>query len=285
MERLAAAAKEKGPVCVGLDTQVSFLPECIKKLDASDGEKIFAFNRAVIDATRDEAACFKLQIACYEALGLDGMRAYARTLAYARGLGCVTISDVKRGDIASTAGQYAKAHFSGDFETDLITVSAYMGEDAVSPYYPYLENGKGIFVLVKTSNPSGKDFQDVIIDGEPRETLYERTARKVAAWGERFLGNSGFSAIGAVTGLTYPEEFERIRPLLPHTFLLIPGYGAQGGTGRDIAGFFRDGVRGVVNNSRGILTAHKGKSEDTRFTDHTRKAVLDMKQDILQWLK
>jgi len=139
-----------------------------------------------------------------------------------------------------------------------------------------------VFALVKTSNPSGKDFQDLIVDGE---TLYERTARKVSAWGERFIGNSGFSAIGAVTGLTYPEEFERIRPLLPHTFLLIPGYGAQGGTGRDIAGFFEGGVRGVVNSSRGILTAHKGKSEDTRFTDHTRKAVLDMKQDILQWLK
>ena len=284
MERLAAAAKEKGPVCVGLDTQVSFLPECIKKLDATDGEKIFAFNRAVIDATRDEAACFKLQIACYEALGLDGMRAFSRTLAYARGLGCVTISDVKRGDIASTAGQYAKAHFTGDFETDLITVSAYMGEDAVSPYYPYLENGKGIFVLVKTSNPSGTDFQDVIVEGEPRETLYERTARKASLWGERFVGESGFSAVGAVTGLTYPEEFARIRPLLPHTFLLIPGYGAQGGAGRDVAAFFSDGIRGVVNSSRGIIAAHKGKTEGADYVDYIRRAVLDMKQDILKWL-
>ena len=110
-----------------------------------------------------------------------------------------------------------------------MTINVFMGEDAVSPYYPYLEQGKGVFALVKTSNPSGKDFQDLIVDGE---TLYERTARKVSAWGERFIGNSGFSAIGAVTGLTYPEEFERIRPLLPHTFLLIPGYGAQGGTGK-----------------------------------------------------
>jgi len=148
-------------------------------------------------------------------------------------------------------------------------------------HYPYLEQGKGVFALVKTSNPSGKDFQDLIVDGE---TLYERTARKVSQWGERFIGNSGFSAIGAVTGLTYPEEFERIRPLLPHTFLLIPGYGAQGGTGKDIAGFFKDGVRGVVYSSRGILTAHKGKSEDVRFTDHIRLATLEMKKDILQQL-
>ena len=218
----------------------------------------------------------------YEALGLDGMMAFSKTLQYARSRGNVTITDAKRGDISSTAAQYATAHFSGDFETDVMTINVFMGEDAVSPYYPYLAKDKGVFALVKTSNPSGKDFQDLIVDGE---TLYERTARKVSAWGEKFIGESGFSAIGAVTGLTYPEEFERIRPLLEHTFLLIPGYGAQGGTGKDIAGFFEGGVRGVVNSSRGILTAHKGKSEDVRFTDHTRKATLDMKQDILQWLK
>jgi len=229
----------------------------------------------------DEAGCFKLQIACYEALGLDGMQAFSKTLKYARSRGNVTITDAKRGDISSTAVQYATAHFSGDFETDVMTINVFMGEDAVSPYYPYLEQGKGVFALVKTSNPSGKDFQDLIVDGE---TLYERTARKVSQWGEQFIGKSGFSAIGAVTGLTYPEEFERIRPLLPHTFLLIPGYGAQGGTGKDIAGFFKDGIRGVVNSSRGIISAHKGKSEDAHFTDYVRAAVLDMKKDILQQL-
>ena len=282
MQQLVEAVQKKGPVCVGLDTQYSFLPDYIKQRSGTEGEKILEFNRAVIDATEDVAGCFKLQIAFYEALGLDGMMAFAKTLQYARRRGNVTITDAKRGDISSTAAQYATAHFSGDFETDVMTINVFMGEDAVSPYYPYLEQGKGVFALVKTSNPSGKDFQDLIVGGE---TLYERMARKVSTWGEKFIGASGFSAIGAVTGLTYPEEFERIRPLLPHTFLLIPGYGAQGGTGRDIAGFFKDGVRGVVNNSRGILTAHKGKNEDTRFTDHTRKAVLDMKQDILQWLK
>ena len=281
MDRLVRAAQKKGPVCVGLDTQVSFLPDCLKQKDWSDGEKIYEFNRRIVDATEDEAGCFKLQIAFYEALGLDGMQAFAKTLRYARGRGNVTITDAKRGDISSTAEQYAKAHFSGDFETDVMTINVFMGEDAVSPYYPYLEKDKGVFALVKTSNPSGKDFQDLLVDGE---TLYERTARKVSGWGERFLGESGFSAIGAVTGLTYPEEFERIRPLLPHTFLLIPGYGAQGGTGKDIAGFFRDGIRGVVNSSRGLITAHKGKTEGEDFTDFVRAAVLDMKKDILKWL-
>ncbi len=281
MERLFESVRKKGPVCVGLDTQMSFLPEYLLQKTGTDGEKIFEFNRAIIDATEDEAGCYKLQIACYEALGLDGMRAFAKTLQYARSRGNVTITDAKRGDISSTAAQYARAHFSGDFETDLMTINVFMGEDAVSPYYSYLERGKGVFALVKTSNPSGKDFQDLLVDGE---TLYERTARKVSEWGERFVGKSGFSAIGAVTGLTYPEEFERIRPLLPHTFLLIPGYGAQGGTGKDIAGFFKGGVRGVVNSSRGLITAHKGKCEDEHFTDHVRAAVLAMKQDIQQWL-
>ncbi|MEA4938102.1 MAG: orotidine-5'-phosphate decarboxylase [Christensenella sp.] len=281
MDKLVRAAQQKGPVCVGLDTQLSFLPDYLKQKDWSDGEKFFEFNRLIIDATEDEAGCFKLQIACYEALGLDGMQAFAKTLQYARARGNVTITDAKRGDIASTAEQYAKAHFSGDFETDVMTINVFMGEDAVSPYYPYLAKDKGVFAQVKTSNPSGKDFQDLLVDGE---TLYERTARKVSAWGERFLGESGFSAIGAVTGLTYPEEFERIRPLLPYTFLLIPGYGAQGGTGKDIAGFFRDGIRGVVNSSRGLITAHKGKTEGEDFTVYVRQAVLDMKQDILKWL-
>jgi len=281
MERLFEAVQKKGPVCVGLDTQVSFLPACIQKTDATDGEKIFEFNRRIIDAVHPDAGCFKLQIACYEALGLDGLRAYAKTLKYIRETGCVVISDVKRGDISSTASLYAKAHFSGDFETDLITVNAYMGKDAVSPYYPYFEQGKGVFVLVKTSNPSGKDFQDLSVG---KETLYERMAEKVSQWGEAFIGKSGFSAVGAVTGLTYPEEFTRIRSRMPHTFLLIPGYGAQGGTGKDIANFFGDGVRGVVNSSRGLITAHKGKTEGEDFADYVHQAVLGMKEDILKWL-
>lgn len=281
MDRLCKDVQKKGPVCVGLDTQLSFLPEYLKRQDRSAGEKIYEFNRRIIDATYEDAGCFKVQVACYEALGLDGMQAFAKTVQYARSKGSVVISDVKRGDISSTAAQYAQGHFAGDFETNLITVNAYMGEDAISPYYPYLEKGKGLFVLVKTSNPSSGDFQDLDVGGQ---TLYQRMAQKVSEWGKAFIGDSGFSAIGAVTGLTYPEEFETIRQLLPHTFLLIPGYGAQGGTGKDIAAFFRDGVRGVVNSSRGLITAHKGKTEESDFDVHVHNAVLAMREDILKWL-
>ncbi len=281
MDRLCKDVQKKGPVCVGLDTQLSFLPAYLKKQDRSDGEKIFEFNRKIIDATYEVAGCFKVQVACYEALGLIGIKAFADTVRYARKKGSVVISDIKRGDISSTAAQYAQGHFTGDFETDFITVNAYMGEDAISPYYPYLEKGKGLFVLVKTSNPSSGDFQDVEFGGQ---TLYERMAQRVSEWGKAFIGASGFSAIGAVAGLTYPEEFETMRQLLPHTFLLIPGYGAQGGTSKNIVAFFRDGVRGVVNSSRGLITAHKGKTEESDFDVHVRSAVVAMREDILKWL-
>lgn len=281
MDRLAADASKKGPVCVGLDTQYGFLPQYLKDKDWSAGEKIFEFNRKIVDAAYENAGCFKVQVACYEALGLDGMQAFAKTVRYARAKGSVVISDVKRGDIASTAKQYAQGHFTGDFETDSITVNAYMGEDAVSPYYEYLEQGKSLFVLVKTSNPSGVDFQDLDAGGAP---LYLRMAEKVSTWGERFIGASGYSAIGAVTGCTYPAEFRSIRARMPHTFFLIPGYGAQGGTGRDIAEFFRDGICGVVNSSRGLITAHKGKTEGEDFDACVNAAVLSMKEDILSCL-
>lgn len=281
IDQLYNDVQKKGPVCVGLDTQVSFLPASMQNNDASPAENILAFNKRVIDATHENAGCYKVQVACYEALGLAGMCAFAETVQYARGKGSVVISDVKRGDIASTAAQYAKGHFTGDFETDFITVNAYMGEDAISPYYPYLEKGKGLFVLVKTSNPSSRDFQDLDCGGM---TLYQRMAEKVEEWGRAFTGQCGYSAIGAVTGLTYPEEFNAIRSLMPHVFLLIPGYGAQGGTGKDIATFFRDGIRGVVNSSRGLLCAHQGKPADVPFEEHVRQAVLDMKEDILAWL-
>ncbi|MDD3921421.1 MAG: orotidine-5'-phosphate decarboxylase [Eubacteriales bacterium] len=281
MEKLIAEVQKKGPVCVGLDTQYDFLPQCIKETDASPAEQIFAFNKAVIDAVHEYAGCFKVQVACYEALGLSGMKAFMNTVQYARSLGSVVISDVKRGDIASTAKQYAKGHFTGDFETDLITVNAYMGEDAVSPYYEYLSKDKGLFLLIKTSNPSSGDFQDRDMEGEP---LYLRMAEKVSQWGEAFIGKSGYSAIGAVTGCTYPEQFPAIKARMPHTFFLIPGYGAQGGTGKDIAGFFKEGICGVVNASRSIITAHKGKTEGADFAEPIQDAVLAMKQDILKWL-
>lgn len=279
MDSLSAKAK-KSPVCLGLDTKLSYLPQSLLNKSISNGEKIYEFNRAVIDATAGKVSCFKVQIAYYEALGLEGMTAYSKTLGYIRKKGEIVIADVKRGDITATAEQYAKAHFSGDFEADIVTVNAFMGEDALSPYYDYLGE-KGLFVLVKTSNPSGADFQN---QKTGSKTLYELTAEKVFLWGQKFIGESGFSAVGAVVGCTYPDEFNAIKALMPHTFFLIPGYGAQGGRGEDIAKFFRGGVCGVVNSSRGLITAHKGKSEGGDFVDFIAQAVDNMNEDIFKWL-
>ena len=281
IDRLYRDATQKSPVCVGLDTQYEFLPAALREADLPLEEKIFAFNKAIVDQTRDLAGCYKLQIACYEAMGLSGLTAFAKTLAYVRAGGSVAITDGKRGDISSTAKQYAAGHFSGDFETDLLTVNPYMGEDAISPYYPDLNREKGLFVLVKTSNPGSGEFEDRMVDGMP---LYELVASHVSRWGEAFLGECGFSSIGAVTGCTYPEQFGSIRKRMPHTFFLIPGYGAQGGTGKEIASFFKDGICGVVNSSRGIICAHRGKTDGLDFADYARAAVLDMKEDIEKWL-
>lgn len=280
-DTLNSEIKKRGPVCVGLDTRLDYLPKCITERDISLGEKLFEFNRAIVDATREHAACFKLQIACYEAHGLEGLSAFARSVRYIRELGVPVITDAKRGDIASTAEMYAKAHFEGELETDMLTVNAYMGEDAVSPYYPYLSKNKGVFVLIKTSNPSSGDIEDADCGGEP---LYVRMARLAAKWGAPFIGESGFSSVGAVVGCTFPGEFAAVRAVMPNGFFLIPGYGAQGGTGEDIAEFFRGGVCGVVNSSRGIIAAHKGKTENGDFADYARRAALDMKGDILKWL-
>ncbi len=281
-DKLYKKAVALSPICVGLDTQTEHLPACISEKDHSDGEKIYEFNRQIIDAVHEDVACFKVQVAFYEALGIDGMIAYAKTMQYIRKKGAIAIADVKRGDISSTAAQYAKGHFEGDFESDYMTLNAYMGQDAVSPYYPYLKDkNKGLFLLLKTSNPSSADFQDIDVNNRP---LYELVGEKIEQWAAAFVGEEGFSAIGAVVGLTYPAEFVRIAKQMPHTFFLIPGYGAQGGTGKDIAEIFKDKICGVVNSSRGIITAHKGKSEDTDYIEYIRQAVATMKEDIVKWL-
>ena len=281
-DKLYNRASKISPVCAGLDTAYEYLPGCIKNENVSISDKIYKFNKMIIDALYEDVACFKVQIAFYEALGLEGMNAYAKTLKYIRQKGSMAIADVKRGDISSTASMYAKAHFEGDFEADYITVNAYMGQDSVSAYYEYIKNNeKGLFVLLKTSNPSSKDFQDIKIGNKP---LYEIAAQKIENWGSGFIGSGGFSSIGAVVGLTYPEEFEYIAKLMPHTFFLIPGYGAQGGSGKDIAGVFKNKICGVVNSSRGLIAAYKGKTEDYDFIEYIKKASLDMKEDIVKWL-
>ncbi len=281
IDQLAQAA-EQSPVCLGLDTRPAYLPAYIAEDDTlTQGEKLFAFNKKIIDATADIVACYKIQIACYEALGLDGMQAYANTSAYARSTGRTVIGDAKRGDIASTAEQYALGHFTGDFQTDFLTVNAYMGEDAVSPYYPYLKD-KGLFVLLHTSNPTSADIQEQkLADGR---TVFEKMADEIDRWGTQFIGDSGYSSIGAVVGLTHPEDFHALQKAHPSLFYLVPGYGAQGGSGKDIASILENKRCAVVNNSRGLITAHKGKSEGPDFTDYIRSKTLDMREDIFQWL-
>jgi len=283
IDRLYKEAIKKGPICVGLDTTLKFLPQYLIAKDWSDGEKITEFNRKVIDATADLAATYKVQIACYESLGLDGLKAYSETVKYARSKNIIVIGDVKRGDISSTGDQYAKGHFTGDFEVDIMTVNAYMGEDAVSPYYSYIKNSnKGIFVLQRTSNPSAVDLQSLKVQDD---FIYEVMGDKIEAWGSEFRGECGFSSVGSVVGLTRPDEFEAIQNRCPHTFFLVPGYGAQGGKGEDIAAILKRSHCAVVNSSRGLITGHqKAGCEDEGFAEHIRKATLAMKEDILKWL-
>jgi orotidine-5'-phosphate decarboxylase len=219
-----------------------------------EAEAVLSFNRAIIDGTIDVCACFKVQIAYYEALGLAGLRVYAQTLRYIRDRGALVIADIKRGDIADTAAQYAKAHFSGDLEADLVTLSPYMGMDTLTPWLPYVEDrGKGVFVLLRTSNPGMRDFEYRELKSGGR--VYHEVGNRLSELSLRFRGSSGFSALGAVVGCTEKDEAVELRRQWPHLFFLIPGYGAQGGAAEDAALLLKNGNGGVVNASRSILKA------------------------------
>ncbi len=282
MDQLHNAVLKKGPVCVGLDPKEAFFPEYLRKKDGATSEKLFEFNKKIIDATFEDCACFKLQIACYEAFGVEGMIGYSKTVQYLKQNKLLSIGDIKRGDIASSAEMYAKGHFDGDFQVDIITINPYMGEDAVSPYYKYIkERNKGLFILIRTSNSSSTELQELIVDDEP---VFLKTAKLTEKWGKDFIGENGFSAIGGVIGLTYPEEMRAIKDELPNMFFLIPGYGAQGGTGRDAALIIGQERCGVVNSSRKIICAHKGINETESFSECAFEAARKMKEDILKWL-
>lgn len=278
MDKMYDAVAARGPVCVGLDTDVSYIPE--DKLDNTKtaGENIVIFNKAIIDATKSVAGCYKVQIAYYEALGLDGMRAYVETLAAVRETGVPVIADIKRGDIAKTAEMYAKAHFEGDMEADFITLAPYMGLDSIQPYLPYAEkNGKGMFVLCRTSNGGAKDFEyEKLADGRH---LYDMVGDKLNALGKDYMGERGYSSIGLVIGGTHIEEAAEIRARYKDSFFLIPGYGAQGGTAPDIAQYLTNGNGGVVNSSRGILLARK-KQPGVAFDEAAYNECVMMKEAI-----
>ena len=279
IDKLYNEVKKKGNVCLGLDTHMDYIPEAMKKEYKDVDEVIFQFNKRIIDCTDDITAIYKLQIAYYEAYGIEGLKAYKRTAEYLKSINALSIGDVKRGDIAATADMYAKAHFEGDFETDFITINPYMGFDSITPYLKYLDGGnKGIFVLLRTSNPGAKDIEYLNVNDQP---LYYHVGDKLEEMGKDYIGKSGYSLIGAVVGGTHTDEAVEIRERYKDMYFLIPGYGAQGARGQDVDLYLNDKNGGVVNSSRGIITAYK-KHEDgyENFDKYTREAVLSMREDI-----
>lgn len=291
--------KTHAPIVVGLDPMLNYVPEHVQKAafeqygETLEGaaEAIWQFNKEIIDKTCDLIPAVKPQIAMYEQFGIPGMAAYEKTVSYAQEKDLVVIGDIKRGDIGSTSAAYAVGHlgkvqvgsktYSG-FHEDFATVNPYLGSDGVKPFIDVCkQEKKGLFILVKTSNPSSGEFQDQLIDGKP---LYELVGEKVAAWGEEHMGDK-YSYIGAVVGATYPEMGKVLRKVMPKSFILVPGYGAQGGKGKDLVHFFdEDGLGAIVNSSRGIIAAYKqeayAKFGPENFADASRAAVEAMIADI-----
>ena len=295
----AKIQKTNAPIVVGLDPMLNYIPKHIQEKAFKEygetlegaAEAIWQFNKEIVDKTYDLIPAVKPQIAMYEQFGIPGLMAYKKTVDYCKSKDLVVIGDIKRGDIGSTSAAYAVGHLGkvqvGDnkiaaFDEDFATVNPYLGSDGVKPFIDVCkEEKKGIFVLVKTSNPSSGEFQDRIIDGRP---LYELVGEKVAQWGEECMGDS-YSYVGAVVGATYPEMGKILRKIMPKAYILVPGYGAQGGQGKDLVHFFNeDGLGAIVNSSRGIIAAYKqekyGKFGEENFGDASRAAVEDMIADI-----
>ncbi|MCR5640252.1 MAG: orotidine-5'-phosphate decarboxylase [Lachnospiraceae bacterium] len=291
--------KKNAPIVVGLDPMMNYIPSQITKKAFEEygetlegaAEAIFQFNKGIVDATYDLIPAVKPQIAMYEQFGIPGLMAYKRTVDYCHDKGLVVIGDIKRGDIGSTSGAYATGHIGTiqvgsktytPFDEDIVTVNPYLGSDGVQPFIDVCNaNDRGIFVLVKTSNPSSGEFQDQKVDGKP---LYEIVGEQVAKWGENSM-DGDYSNVGAVVGATYPEMGEALRKIMPHAVILVPGYGAQGGKGKDLVHFFnKDGLGAIVNSSRGIIAAYKKEEYasfgEANYADASRKAVEDMIADI-----
>lgn len=291
--------KLNAPVVVGLDPMLGYVPEFIQKKAYAEygetlkgaAEAIFEYNKGIIDATYDLIPAVKPQIAMYEQFGTEGLLAFQKTVDYARSKDLVVIGDIKRGDIGSTSSAYAVGHLGSvkigntlcrAFDEDFVTVNPYLGSDGVEPFIDVCrEEGKGIFVLVKTSNPSSGEFQDKLTGSRP---LYELVGEQVAKWGETHMGEA-YSYVGAVVGATYPEMGKILRELMPKTYILVPGYGAQGGKAADLAPYFNeDGLGAIVNSSRGIIAAYKQEKYkeygERNYADASRAAVTDMIEDI-----
>ena len=291
--------KTHAPIVVGLDPMLDYVPEHIKAAAFKEhgetlegaAEAIWQFNKAIVDATYDLIPAVKPQIAMYEQFGTEGVKAYQKTVDYCHSKDLVVIGDVKRGDIGSTSAAYAVGHLGkvqvgskklSAFDEDFATVNPYLGSDGIKPFLEVCkEEKKGIFILVKTSNPSSGEFQDRLIDGRP---LYEYVGEKVAQWGEEVMGDN-YSYVGAVVGATYPEIGKVLRKVMPKSFILVPGYGAQGGKGADLVHYFdENGLGAIVNSSRGIIAAYKQEPYASfgaeHFADASRAAVEAMIKDI-----
>jgi orotidine-5'-phosphate decarboxylase len=300
INQLVASIKKTGaPIVVGLDPMLNYIPEQVQQKAFAEygetlegaAEAIWQFNKEIVDKTYDLIPAVKPQIAMYEQFGLPGLAAFKKTVDYCKEKGLVVIGDIKRGDIGSTSAAYAVGHIGkvkvgsktyAPFDEDFVTVNPYLGSDGVNPFLDVCkEEKKGIFVLVKTSNPSSGEFQDQKIDGRP---LYELVGEKVAAWGSEVMGDE-YSYVGAVVGATYPEMGKVLRKVMPKAYILVPGYGAQGGKGKDLVHFFNeDGLGAIVNSSRGIIAAYKqeqyAKFGAENFGDASRAAVETMVADI-----
>ncbi|MDR2168118.1 MAG: orotidine-5'-phosphate decarboxylase [Clostridiales bacterium] len=276
IDKLIVKIQEMGnPTVVGLDPQPDFIPE---------GLSITEFNKGIIDAIFDIVPAVKPQIAFYERFGAPGIEAYFETIKMAKDKGMLVIGDVKRGDIASTAAAYADAHIGHAEHADFITINPYLGGDSVSPFLDNCRKfDKGIFVLVKTSNPGSADFQDLYVGDK---YFYEIVGEKVAIWGEELIGEHGYSAVAAVVGATHPRILTKLRWYLPSVFFLVPGYGAQGGTAADIChAFDKDGSGAIINNSRGIIAAYKNeKYAGLDFAAAARAAAIQMRDEIKEVL-
>ena len=300
INQLVANIKKTGaPIVVGLDPMLNYIPEQVQQKAFAEygetlegaAEAIWQFNKEIVDKTYDLIPAVKPQIAMYEQFGLPGLAAFKKTVDYCKEKGLVVIGDIKRGDIGSTSAAYAVGHIGkvkvgsktyAPFDEDFVTVNPYLGSDGVNPFLDVCkEEKKGIFVLVKTSNPSSGEFQDQTIDLRP---LYELVGEKVAAWGSEVMGDE-YSYVGAVVGATYPEMGKVLRKVMPKAYILVPGYGAQGGKGKDLVHFFNeDGLGAIVNSSRGIIAAYKqeqyAKFGAENFGDASRAAVETMVADI-----
>ena len=298
IDKLIEKIKETGnPTVVGLDPRLEYIPPFIlnEKYETMGqnlkavSSAIFEFNKCIIDEIYDIIPAIKPQIAMYERYGIEGLESYLKTIEYAKEKGLIIIGDIKRSDISSTAEAYSDGHIGmveiGEnkfeiFKQDFVTLNPYLGSDSIEPFLKDCQKyEKGLFILAKTSNPNSGEIQDLIVDGVP---LYEKVGNLINKWGSQLIGKNGYSEVGAVVGATHKEQAEKLRKIMPNTFFLVPGYGAQGGKAEDLAVCFdKNGLGAIINSSRGIIANHlKQNNMGKDFAKSARQAVIEMKEDL-----